>query len=96
MANSLSWAASFWSVQALDKYFSTVVDGGVVMSRNLVNICRTVTAGNLSCCSHVFIAPRREIYEQLVITNHYNFYTIFHIINFFKEIYYVYLGVIQV
>lgn len=75
MANSINCLASPSSVQQLAKYFKIVVEGGVVMSKNLVNMSRTDTAGSLSCLSHVLTAPikiaKNEIIFSVVFTSHY-------------------------
>lgn len=59
--NCINSSASFWLVHVAARYFSSVVDGGVVISRNLVNKSLTVADGILSCLSHVLTNPVKYI-----------------------------------
>lgn len=50
---------SFSLLQTLAKYFKILVEGGVVISRKLVNMSRIVVGGILSCDSQDFSVPER-------------------------------------
>lgn len=58
VTSSMICSLSFLQEQACARYFRTLVEGGVVKSKNRVNISLTETVGNLSCLSHVFTDPK--------------------------------------
>lgn len=60
VAKRFSCFLSSSSSQVLAKYCSSIVDGGVVMSKNRVNRSRTLKTGSLSCGSHDFTGPFLE------------------------------------
>lgn len=68
VTSSLIPSASFSSLQTLARYFNILVEGGVVISRKLVNISRIVVGGILSCDSQLFTVPekRNRLFINLV------------------------------